>query len=167
MYLFSTCWLVFPRMEGRKKSLSVLGGCKIRISIPLLTTGLEFFSTLKNCKALPVKDYLLASIQSLLSLILVGHDQEKQEGWTVTSQILRSHGVLLHKASKEIKIFMITFSNLKQMHLHSAVPNTLILKLSQPAPTCCEARVNHYRYLILIRERQLKLYCFSNQSSKA
>lgn len=132
-------------MEGWKKYLSVLGGCKISINIPLLTTGPEFFSTLKNRQALPVKDYLLASIQSLLSLILVGHEQEKQEGRTVTPQILRSHGVLLHKASKEIKIFTITFSNLTQMHLLSAVPNAPTLKLIQPGPTFCEAHVNHYR----------------------
>lgn len=142
----------FPQVEGQKKYLSLLGGCKISLSIPLLTTRPEFCSTLRNCKALPVKDYPLASIQSLLSLILVGHDQEKQEGWTVTPQILRSHGVLLHKASKEIKIFMITFSNLKQMHLLSAVPNSPTLKLIQPAPPFCEAHVNHYRQLILLRE---------------
>lgn len=133
-------------MEGRKKYLSVLGSRKISVSIPLLTTGPELRSTFKNHKASPVKDYPLASIQSLQSLIVVGHDQQKQEGRTVTTpQILRSHGVLLHKASREIKIFTIRFSNLKQMHLLSALPNSPSLKLIQPAPAFCKAHVNCYR----------------------
>lgn len=133
-------------MEGRKKYLSVLGSRKISISIPLVTTGPELRSTFKNHKASPVKDYPLASIQSLQSLIVVGHDQQKQEGRTVTTpQILRSHGVLLHKASREIKIFTIRFSNLKQMHLLSALPNLPSLKLIQPAPAFCKAHVNCYR----------------------
>lgn len=62
-----------------------------------------------------------------------------------TLQILRSHGVLLHKASREIKIFTIRFSNLKQMHLLSAVPNSPALALIQPASTLCKAHVNRYR----------------------
>lgn len=133
-------------MEGREKYLSVLGSRKISISIPLLTMGPELRSTFKNHKASPVKDYPLTSIQSLQSLTVVGHDQQKQEGRTVTTlQILRSHGALLHKASREINIFAIRFSNLKQMHLLSAAPNWPTLKLIQPAPAFCKAHVNRSR----------------------
>lgn len=67
----------FPQTEGQKKYLSILGSCKSSISIPLLATGPELQSTFKNHKTLTVKDYHLASIQSLLSLIVVGCDQQK------------------------------------------------------------------------------------------
>lgn len=144
MYLFSTCWLDPLRWGVRRNtSRQILGCSKISISIPLLTTGPELRSTFKNHKASPVKDYPLASIQSLPSLIVVGHDQQKQEGRRVTTlQILRSHDVLLHKASREIKVFTIRFSDLRQMHLLSAVPNSPTL---QPAPTFCKAHSNCYR----------------------
>lgn len=67
---------------------------------------------------------------------MVGGDQQKQEGQTVTTRrISGSRGFVLHKASREITIFTIRFSHLKQTHLLSAAPAPLI----RTAPVFCEA----------------------------
>lgn len=133
MYWFSTCWLVSPRWRVRRNISQSLAA--IRLAFHYKAWVLNS-TALRNHKALSVKDYPLTPIQRLPSLIAVGRDQQQQEGRTVTTlQILRSHGVLLHKASREIKIFMIRFPNLKQMHLLSAVPNWTALKLTQPGPS--------------------------------
>lgn len=150
MYLFSTCWLVSPRQEGQKKYLSVLGSRKISISIPLLITGPELRSTFKNHKALPVKDYPLASIQSLQSLIVVGHDQQKQEGRTVMTLQSWDHMVFCYiKHQERLKPSRLCFqiSNkcifFQQCQIHQLSSWFSLLPLFVKWP------------LILLRERQL------------
>lgn len=55
--------------------------------------------------------------------ILAG-DGEQKQGQVMISQSLRSHVVLLHKASREIKIFLIRISPLSS-HTHT---HTVFLK---------------------------------------